>query len=162
MESISPKYQMELVNKLNDGLFNAYKSYAMVEEYIKKWQQIEYCNNYDQHFNFDIIYKESQQKKIDVIKTLHGVDSETLLKMAIDMGIETPDYIPCIPTFKNDLKSSFETASQTFEKAFNNVEKEPSLAISLANSTLESIMKEILEDSPLCQDSCRKEKNIAQ
>lgn len=63
------------------------------------------------------------------------------------MGIETPDYIPSIPTFKNELKSSYETASLTFEKAFRNVEIDPSLAIGLANSALESIIKEILKDS---------------
>ena len=60
--------------------------------------------------------------------------------------METPDYIPSIPVFKNELKSSYETASQTFEKAFKNVEEDPSLAVGLANSALESIIKEILKD----------------
>ena len=63
------------------------------------------------------------------------------------MGIETPDYIPSIPTFKNELKSSYKTARLTFEKAFKNVEADPSLAVGLANSALESIIKEILKDS---------------
>ena len=63
------------------------------------------------------------------------------------MGIETPDYIPSIPTFKNELKSNYETASLTFEKAFKNVEADPSLAVGLTNSALESIIKEILKDS---------------
>lgn len=63
------------------------------------------------------------------------------------MGIETPDYIPSVPTFKNELKSSYETASLTFEKVFRNVEIDLSLAIGLANSVLESIIKEILKDS---------------
>ena len=61
--------------------------------------------------------------------------------------METPDYIPSIPVFKNELKSSYETASQTFEKAFKNVEEYPSLAVGLANSALESIIKEILKDT---------------
>ena len=68
------------------------------------------------------------------------------MKIAIDLGVETPDYIPCVPTFKNELKSSYEIASQTFDKAFKNVEEDPSLAIGLANSALESIIKEILKD----------------
>ena len=58
--------------------------------------------------------------------------------MAIDLGVETPDFIPSIPVLKNELKSDFETASQTFEKAYKNVEEDPSLAIGLANSALES------------------------
>lgn len=70
-----------------------------------------------------------------------------VFKMAIDLGVETPDFIPSIPVFKNELKSDFETASQTFEKAYKNVEEDPSLAIGLANSALESIIKEILSDN---------------
>lgn len=62
------------------------------------------------------------------------------------MGLETPDFIPSVPTFKNELKSSYETAAQTFDKAFCNVEKDPNLAIGLANSALESILKEMLKD----------------
>ena len=79
-------------------------------------------------------------------KTLHQIDGETLLKIAIDLGLDTPDFIPSNPMFKNELKSSFETAAQTFEKAYCNVEKDPSLAIGLANSALESIIKAILKD----------------
>ena len=86
---------------------------------------------------------------IDLKKTLHQVDGETLLKMAIDLGLETPDFIPSISTFKNELKSSYETAAQTFDKAFCNVEKEPNLAVGLANSALESIIKEISKDKRL-------------
>lgn len=69
--------------------------------------------------------------------------------MAIDLGLETPDFIPSISTFKNELKSSYETAAQTFDKAFCNVEKEPNLAVGLANSALESIIKEISKDKRL-------------
>lgn len=69
--------------------------------------------------------------------------------MAIDLGVETPDFIPSIPTFKNELKSSYETAAQTFDKAFCNVEKDPNLAVGLANSALESIIKEISKDKRL-------------
>ena len=63
------------------------------------------------------------------------------------MGVETPDYIPSIPTFRNELKSEFKTAYSTFEKALKQINSDPSLAIGLANSALESIVKEILKDS---------------
>lgn len=39
------------------------------------------------------------------------------------MGIETPDYIPSIPTFRNKIKENYKNASETFEKAFREVEK---------------------------------------
>lgn len=141
---ISPRYQMGIIQNINDRLFELYKSYDDVENYIEKWHEV--YDTFGDNENFPIVFKDNERKKIDVKKTLHHVDGETLLKMAIDLGVETPDYIPCVPTFKNELKSNFETASQTFDKAFQNVEKDPSLAIGLANSALESIIKEILND----------------
>ena len=70
-----------------------------------------------------------------------------LLIIAIDLGIETPDFIPSIPVFRNEIKSSYKTASQTFEKAFKCIETDPDTAVGLVNSALESIIKEILKDN---------------
>ena len=146
MNKISPKYQMKIVQDINDRLYELFKSYDDVEAYVEKWREV--YDDFD-NANFYIQYKDKERKKIDLKKTLHRVDGETLLKMAIDLGVKTPDFIPSIPTFKNELKSSYETAAQTFEKAYYNVEKDPNLAIGLANSALESIIKEILKDERL-------------
>lgn len=54
-----------------------------------------------------------------------------------------------IPVFRNEIKSNYQTASKTFEKAFKCIENDPSTAIGLANSALESIAKEILQDKRL-------------
>ena len=134
---------MEIIQDIHDRLYELYKTYENVEYYVSKWIEV-----YDSfgNANFYIQYKDNERNKIDLNKTLHQIDGETLLKMAIDLGIETPDFIPSIPMFKNELKSSFETAAQTFEKAYNNVEKEPNLAAGLANSALESVIKAILKD----------------
>lgn len=133
---------MSLVQSLNDKLCNMYTDEDVLY-YIEKWHE-----EYDDfgHSNFDVSFKDERQKKIDLKKTLHGIDGKTLLKMAIDLGVETPDFIPAIPMFKNELKSNFEMASQTFEKACKSIEEDPSLSIGLANSALESIIKEILKD----------------
>ena len=144
MNDISPRYLMSIVQNINDRLFELYKGYDDVTNYLEKWHIVYDC--YGDNENFYFYYKDEERKKLDVKKTLHNIDGETLLKIAIDLGVETLDYIPCIPVFKNELKSSYETASQTFEKAFKNVEEDPSLAIGLANSALESIIKEILKD----------------
>jgi hypothetical protein len=135
---------MSIVQNINDRLFELYKSYEDVANYLDKWHIVYDC--YGDNENFYLFYKDEERKKLDVKKTLHHIDGEILLKIAIDLGVETPDYIPSIPVFKNELKSSYETASQTFEKAFKNVEEDPSLAIGLANSALESVIKEILKD----------------
>lgn len=144
MNGISPRYQMSIVQNINDRLFELYKSYEDVANYLDKWHIIYDCCGDNENFYF--YFKDEERKKLDVKKTLHHIDGETLLKIAIDLGVETPDYIPSIPVFKNELKSSYETASQTFEKAFKNVEEDPSLAVGLANSALESVIKEILKD----------------
>lgn len=150
MNGISPRYQMSIVQNINDRLFELYKSYEDVANYLDKWHIVYDC--YGDNENFHFYFKDEERKKLDVKKTLHHIDGETLLKIAIDLGVETPDYIPSIPVFKNELKSSYETASQTFEKAFKNVEEDPSLAVGLANSALESIIKEILKDDRIHVD----------
>ena len=71
---------------------------------------------------------------------------DILLKVAIDLGVDTPDFIPSIPTFKNELKTEYKTAYGTFTKAYKQIETDPSLAVGLANSALESIIKEILKN----------------
>ena len=145
---ISPKYQMSLIKSINDKLFNLYRGYTDVELYIRKWYK---CDEYGNWENFSIQIKQSKdgQNVIDAYATLHSMSGELLLKIAIDLGLETPDFIPSIPTFRNELKSSFKTAAQTFDKAYCSVEEDPSLAVSLANSALESIIKEILNDQRL-------------
>lgn len=144
LPKISPKYQMGIVDKINNKLFELYISYKEVNFYIQKWHKIYDC--FGDYENFHIYYNDN---KINVKETLHSMDGDILLRIAIDLGIETPDFIPCIPQYKNELKSSYETASSTFEKAFKNVESDPDLAIGLANSALESVIKEILKDERL-------------
>jgi hypothetical protein len=144
---VSPKYQMQLVNSVEKAIWNEYKSYKQVRLYIEKWHK----NNYDPSGfnneyweNFRIF--EKSNKNIDLTSTLHNLSGTELLKIAIDLGVDTPDFIPSIPTFKNELKSNYKTAYDTFNKALKQIESEPSIALGLANSALESIIKEILKD----------------
>jgi len=51
-----------------------------------------------------------------------------------------------LATFRNEIKSDYKTASATFETAFKQIESHPDIAIGLANSALESIIKEIMKD----------------
>ncbi|MDD4533885.1 MAG: abortive infection family protein [Prevotella sp.] len=154
---ISPKYQINLIQQINESLFEEFKSNEDVEAYLLKWHEC--YDDWGNEQNFYFFYKDEERKKIDTKKTLNSVDGETLLKIAIDLGISTPDYIPSIPTFKNELKSTSDTASQTFEKAFKNVESDPSLAIGLANSALESVIKEILQDKRF-KDKCNEKETL--
>lgn len=145
MDKIAPSYQMKMVKAINERLFELYHSYNEVEQYIRKWHEDDGYGNWE---NFYVINKQTKdnQTKIDAYATLHNMQGDLLLRIAIDLGLETPDFIPSIPIFRNEIKSSYETASQTFEKAYNNVETDADLAVALAYSALESIIKEILKD----------------
>lgn len=99
---ISPKYQMDLTLRVKERLFELYSSYDNVESYILKWHEV-IINPFPPHDeNFSICHQNNG--KFDTMRTLQSIDGETLLKMAIDLGIETPGFIPMIPTFRNDLK----------------------------------------------------------
>ena len=136
---VSPKYLMNLIEQIDSIIWKEFVSYKNAEFYIKKWQ-IGY--NYNDPPNFIIHHNGNA---IDLKQTLHGIDGETLLKIAIDLGIETLQFIPSIPMIKNTLKVSYSTAFNAFDQAIKQVESNPDLAVGLANSTLESIIKHILQ-----------------
>lgn len=132
---------MKLVKAVHDAIWEEYKTYKEVKIYIKKWHLEDDYGNWQ---NFEISFK--QNKEIDLLQTLHNMSGSDVLKIAIDLGVDTPDFIPSIPTFKNELKSTYKNAYETFTRAYKLIETDPSTAIGLANSALESIIKEILKD----------------
>lgn len=144
-ELISPKYQMQLVNSVQDKIWEEFKSYKNVLFYIKKWHRSSEGYNYNDNWeNFTISL--DVNGTIDLPSTLHSMNGSDLLKIAIDLGLDTPDFIPTIPQFKNEIKERYENVYDTFLKSIKNIETDPSLAIGLANSAFESLIKEILKD----------------
>lgn len=133
---------MKLAKEVEQAIWDEYGSYKDVRNYVEKWHEYDgFNNNWE---NFSIV--EKTDKNIDLNATIHSMAGNILLKIAIDLGVDTPDFIPSIPTFKNDIKSDYKNAYDTFNKAYKLIESDPSTAIGLANSTLESIIKEILKD----------------
>src|SRR5258708_23710099 len=139
-DKISPKYLMNLVGNVEQALRDIY-SEGSIRHYIEKWHEEAYNGNWE---NFYIV--KDTDGKFDLSATLHEMNGEILLQVAIDMGVETPDFIPSIPIFKNDLKANYERAYEFFTKAYKNISDHPDVAVGLANSTLESIIKKILKD----------------
>ena len=43
MNGISPRYQMSIVQNINDRLFELYKSYEDVANYLDKWHSVYNC-----------------------------------------------------------------------------------------------------------------------
>lgn len=141
---------MQLVDDIEKAIWLHFPSYKKVKLYVEKWHIID--EDWNNHWeNFKIVCKESGE--IDLSSTLHNIDGESLIRIAIDLGVETPDFIPSIPVFRNEIKASFENASATFERAFTQIEEHPDIAIGLVNSALESIIMEILKDERLITKS---------
>jgi len=147
MEEISHLFETRLIQEIEDVLWKTFEKskYKNVEIYLERWQE-QVGNDWNGNPDYDFYVQTNREGNVDVKGTLRQMSGEKLLKIAIDLGIETPDFIPSIPTFRNKIKSSYKTASATFEKAFKQIEADPSTAVGLANSALESIIKKILKD----------------
>ncbi len=156
---ISPKYIMELIPKVENVLWGMSDKakYQNVRRYIEKFhEEGDSWNNSDE--NFHIYYSDEDSKNIDLAETLHRMPSSLLIKIAIDLGIDTPGFLPVVPQFKNILKDQNQNAYQNFERATKNVYENPDQAVSLASSTLEGIIKTILTDVTF-KDSAKAIKN---
>lgn len=49
MDKISPKYQMRIVQSINDKLYELFKTYEDEEAYIEKWRDV-YDNSGNANF----------------------------------------------------------------------------------------------------------------
>lgn len=138
---ISPKFKLNLLDKIEKKIWQEFQSYKKVRAYISQWQE-EYNWN---DVNFPII-SQADSDKIDLTETLSRIDDATVLQIAVDLGINTPDFIPSVAEIENIFKVNYHTAQQTFNKALSRAYENPDSAVALANSALESIIKHILID----------------
>ena len=138
---ISPKFKLKLLDDIEKEIWKQFKTYKKVKIYIQQWQE-EIDWNRD---NFTIITK-GESDDIDLAQTLSNIDDETVLQMAVDLGLSTPDFIPSVAKIENVFKTNYRTAKQTFQKSLDQCYENPDNAVSLANSALESIIKHILRD----------------
>jgi hypothetical protein len=143
---VSPKYMMDLIARLETAIWDMFDTskYVNVERYIKKWHWSD-GDGWNHEENFQIYTKE---KHIDLGETLHDMPPDIVIKIAMDVGVDTPNFLPAIPTFKNILKERNENAYQNFERAIKDVYDNPDVSVSLASATLEGIIKTILSFEP--------------
>jgi hypothetical protein len=158
---ISRKFLMELIDKVDKKIWEQYGSYENVAYYIEKWHEDdEDYTSYNHWENFYIQYKDDGQKQINLKATLHKMPPDIVVKIAIELGIDTPGFLPAIPTFKNVLKDENQSAYQNFDRATKNAYEHPDNAVALASSTLEGIIKTILEHDTFNEDAA-KLKNLS-
>lgn len=151
---------MDLIDEIEKRIWERFVSYRKVQFYIEKFQVVTWYGEYDSDVNFKIYKK--QDKKIDLQKTLHYMDEDTLLKIAIDLGIETPDFIPAFPKFKNVAKEN-KNLKRILDIAFKNVSEDPALSIANSYAALESLCKSILKKhSPVYNEKHTLPKLVAE
>lgn len=138
--NISPLYMQRLKERVEDALWNLFtrSKYRQVEEYVGRWYESDDFN----YENFSIYRKDDH---IDLGRTLADMPNDILIKVAADIGVETPGLLPCIPVMKNVLNQNNTNAYANFERAVKNVYDHPDQSVALAASTLEGIFKTILQ-----------------
>lgn len=141
-DGISPLYMQQLKEQVEDELWNLFEKskYRQVGEYIARWHEDD--GNFWENF---CIY--TKDDHIDLSATLAGMPNDILIKIAADIGVDTPGLLPCIPVMKNVLNQNNTNAYVNFERAVKNVYDHPDQSVALAASTLEGLFKTILGSS---------------
>ena len=113
---ISPLYKMDLIEQIEDILWNKPNTskYKYVYQYIKEWQEgYIYDGNWNEiSTNFTIT--KNIEGNIDLTTTLHSMPEDILLKIALDLGIKIPILIPSIPQIKLKLEKDYKYAYEIF------------------------------------------------
>lgn len=140
--SLSPLYMQRLKSRVEKTLWETFdeSKYKQVGEYVARWHEDD--GNFWE--NFTIFERDDH---IDLSRTLAGMPNEILVKMAADLGVDTPGLLPCIPVMKNVLRESNQSALSNFERAVKEVYEHPDQSVALAASTLEGLFKAILKES---------------
>lgn len=158
MDKISPKYKMQLSDRVDEALWKLKdgQTYKYTENYLKHWQESigqrfdSFGEGYYDVYNFDIYYKDENNERVDTQQTLQNMPGDVLLRIAVDLGVPTPNYLPVtVEKFKNVFKNENPYVYDNFEKALKELRDNPNLAVSLASSSLEGVIKTILNDEVL-------------
>ena len=151
---VSPKYMVTLLKTIGDELWKIApegSKYQMVESYMKRWQEDIY-NVYDEPIgkNFEII-RRPDNDCIDLMRTLSSINDDMLLiKIATDLGIETPGLLPITPEkFKNTLSNINTSAENDFKRAIELLYEKPAESIAIATSALDGLTITIINSGKL-------------
>lgn len=138
-ENVSPLYMQRLKNRVEETLWKLFpqSKYKNVNEYILRWHEEDGC-----YENFPVYYDIDSHIKLS--DTRAGMSNNLLIKIAADIGVETPGILPCIPVMKNILNQNNSNAYTNFKRAIKNVYDSPDQSVTLAASTLEGVIKTIL------------------
>ncbi len=141
MNELPPKTFIKFISAIEKELKKEFTE-REIELYLEKWQE----STDDFLLLEDFIIYKLQNGKVDILRTLFNIEVEKLIRIAFDLGMDISAFVPGVRSLKQFLQTNaFYYALDSFEKAMKNIFDNPDIAIGLANSALESIIKEILK-----------------
>ena len=150
---LSPTQIMKLKGRIEAALWAKFDTskYVNVRRYMELWQdEIYYDIDERPMYNFDIV-NQTGTTTIDLGETLHRInDTDLLLKIAFDLGVEVPSVIYTVPEVKEILMENYTQANAIFEEAYKKLMSEPDIAITMASAALEKIIRDICADTNPC------------
>lgn len=151
---ISPKFALDIAKKVSKKLTDDYSN-DEIRSYLMKFHKDCYNDLVNMVLipkNFKFEYVNNSSDVVDVFKTLMSMPGDVLIKVAMDLGIETPGFIPAIPEFKQEIRKISDVMANIFDEAYKVALENPKDSASKCSSTLESLLKEILTDSRVAGD----------
>ena len=151
----SPTFLTDLVTKIIEKINEEYN-------YDSKYTFIELCSK-QYNFKMQNEYYEDGTSSFSLYQTIKHLacsDEDTLIAIALELGIEVPNVIYSLKEIQVKLdENNFETARKYLDEACQKIYKEPHTAWALANTCLETITKHILEDDRIKDQIDYKEKD---
>ncbi len=144
MQGISPRFITDLIYQIAEELFkiqqiNNHHNY--IENFFRKWREV-YEKTDRKKIHLRYFGNNEEEGRFDTLETLQNMEHELLFKIAVDLGIEIPGLIYSVATITGITQAT----RQSFEKACKEVYENPAHAVILANSALESLIKDICAD----------------
>lgn len=147
---ISPLFKMKLLKQIEETLWSiaSDSKYKWVESYMYQWNPCDYdwngnCIN-DGKFE---IYKQEGKDTIDLNKTLFRIkDIDLVIQIALDLNIPIPHFIPAVQMIEVRLDDfNYSKVRTQFQNTCKDVFDNPSNSVTLAYTTLESLIEHIAE-----------------
>lgn len=161
---LSPLYKIQLIKSIVSNIYNNpvlqdtenlmleqnFVSEECIYHYFNSWREkTSYLREIDDSFNCETYVKQfykfelhTRKSKLDVNATLHCIqDDDILLRIAIDLGVDTPYFIPTISNIKNMLKEEINQSNilHDFERAMKDVHDRPYESVKASHRVLTGV-----------------------
>lgn len=135
---ISPVAMMNIIKRIEDALWaqDFVKDYHDITRYLSRWKEHAYIST------------DSSGEPL-IREALAKMSDELLFQIAVDLGLEIPGLLYSVAEIKGILDNRYQNVGQKFEDACKEVYTKPSVAILMANSALELLIKEICKDESI-------------